>query len=208
MEKELIKFTTNEEGKQLVSLRELYGFLEVTERFSSWFNRMTQYGFMENQDYTITKIFTVVNNGAKRELQDYLITLSMAIEICMIQKTNKKAGSLLNYLIKNTKVLTKHTYTRFEASFGDKLKNTLKPLNIKVETQKTMFNGKYRIDFYLPEFNLAIEYDEEYHRYQQEEDKQREEKIKSCLHCEFIRLDYKQDDSYNVGLVLKKIFNR
>jgi len=208
MEKELIKFITNEEGKQLVSLRELYGFLEVTERFSSWFNRMTQYGFMENQDYTSIKSFAVVNNGAKKEIQDYAITLDMAIEICMIQKTNKKAGEMLNYLIKDIKVLIKHTYSRFEISFGDQLKQTLKPLNIKIETQKSMFNGKYRIDFYLPEFNLAIEYDEGHHKYQQEEDKQREEEIKSCLHCEFIRLDYKQDDCYNVGLVLKKIFNR
>ena len=104
--------------------------------------------------------------------------------------------------------LDKKYILRKEEGFGDKLKNTLKPLNIKVETQKTMFNGKYRIDFYLPEFNLAIEYDEEQHKYQQEEDKQREEEIKEVLGCKFIRLDYKQDDNYNIGLVLKEVFGR
>lgn len=98
--------------------------------------------------------------------------------------------------------------SRSEISFGEILIKTLKLLNIKVETQKPMFDGKYRIDFYLPEFNLAIEYDEEQHKHQQEEDKQREEEIKKSLSCKFVRLDYKQDDCYNVGLVLKEVFGR
>lgn len=44
---ELIKVTTNENDEQLVSGRELYKFLEVTERYSSWFERMFKYGFVE-----------------------------------------------------------------------------------------------------------------------------------------------------------------
>jgi len=104
--------------------------------------------------------------------------------------------------------LIKHTYTRFELSFGKQLEETLRPLNIEIETQKPIFGGKYRIDFYLPEFNLAIEYDEGQHNYQQEEDKQREEEIKKELGYKIIRLDYKNSDSYNVGLVLKEIMGR
>lgn len=99
---------------------------------------------------------------------------------------------------------------RKEEEFGYKLLNTLKPLNISIETQKTMEGNNYRIDFYLPEFNLAIEYDEEHH-FQEDnivKDKQRKEEIKKILHCEFIRLDCKNDDNYNIGLILKKIFNR
>ena len=49
--KDLIKITTNDKGKQLVSARELYEFLEATERFSSWFERYCKYGFEENIDY-------------------------------------------------------------------------------------------------------------------------------------------------------------
>ena len=99
-------------------------------------------------------------------------------------------------------------FERKENKFGEQLKETLKPFGIKIESQKPIFNGKYRADFYLPEYNLVIEYDEQYHKFQQEEDKQREEEIKNELHCEFIRLNYKETDAYNVGLVLKKIFNR
>ena len=50
---ELIKITTNEEGQQLVSARELHGFLEVKSRFNDWIkNRIEKYGFKENIDYT------------------------------------------------------------------------------------------------------------------------------------------------------------
>lgn len=82
--KELIKITTNEQGKKLVSARELHKGLEISERFNSWFKRMLQYGFEENIDYTGCKTF---NTLARQELQDYVITLDMAKEISMIQRS-------------------------------------------------------------------------------------------------------------------------
>lgn len=69
-----------------LSARELHGFLEVTERFSNWFDRMNQYGFTENHDYVGCKVF---NTQAHQELQDYQITLEMAKEIAMIQRSEK-----------------------------------------------------------------------------------------------------------------------
>jgi len=93
MTNEIIKVTTNEEGQHLVSARELHDVLLVqegkTERFSQWFNRHLQYGFEENVDFTSVKIFTVVNNGAKRELDDYAMTIDMAKELAMLQKSSK-----------------------------------------------------------------------------------------------------------------------
>jgi len=90
---ELIKVTTNEQGQKLVSARELHELLIINEgkkeRFSQWFNRHLQYGFEENVDFTSVKIFTVVNNGAKRELEDYAMTLDMAKEMAMLQKSDK-----------------------------------------------------------------------------------------------------------------------
>lgn len=83
---ELIKVTTNENDEQLVSGRELYKFLEVTERYSSWFERMLKYGFVENVDYVGCKVF---NTLAKQELQDHSLKLDMAKEISMLQRTEK-----------------------------------------------------------------------------------------------------------------------
>lgn len=64
---ELIKVTKNENGQQVVSARELHQFLEVTERFSTWFERQLQFGSSINVDYTGVKSLTLVNNGAERE---------------------------------------------------------------------------------------------------------------------------------------------
>lgn len=89
MKNELIK-VKYESDKTLVSARELHEFLEVTERFQQWFDkRVDKYGFIENEDFTSVKTFTVVNNGAERELQDYAITTDMAKELSMIQNTPK-----------------------------------------------------------------------------------------------------------------------
>ena len=84
--------------KQTVSARELYSELEVTDRFSRWFERMVAYGFVENEDFTSVKCSTVVNNGATRELQDYQLSVDMAKHICMIQRTDK-AKMVRQYLI-------------------------------------------------------------------------------------------------------------
>lgn len=73
-------------GKKAVSARALYDFLGCTERFQSWFDRQLQYGFDENKDYVGCKVF---NTLANQELQDYAMTLSMAKEVSMIQRSEK-----------------------------------------------------------------------------------------------------------------------
>lgn len=77
------------DDKGLVSARDLYEFLGATERFNSWFERYCKYGFEEGTDYTSVKSFTVVNNGAKKEIDDYAMTVEMAKEFSMLQKTEK-----------------------------------------------------------------------------------------------------------------------
>lgn len=77
----------NYESEQpTVSARELHEGLEISERFQSWFNRQLQYGFEENTDYVGCKEFNAL---ARQELQDYKISIDMAKQICMIQRTDK-----------------------------------------------------------------------------------------------------------------------
>lgn len=83
---ELIKISENEKGEQVVSARDLHRFLEATERFSTWFERQLQYGFIENQDYVGCKEF---NTLANQELIDYALTLDCAKEISMIQRSDR-----------------------------------------------------------------------------------------------------------------------
>lgn len=83
---EIIKVTTNDNDEQLVSARDLYRFLEITERYSSWFERMLKYGFKENVDYIGCKTFNAL---ARQELQDHSLKIDMAKEISMIQRTER-----------------------------------------------------------------------------------------------------------------------
>jgi anti-repressor protein len=82
----LINITTNENGSNVVSARELYKFLEPTERFKNWFDRQLQYGFEENIDYIGCKEF---NTLANQEVINYALKIDMAKHIAMIQRTDK-----------------------------------------------------------------------------------------------------------------------
>lgn len=82
---ELIKIT-EKEGRQLVSARELHKFLNVTERFASWVERQSQYGFEEGVDYVGCKEF---NTLANQELIDYALTVDTAKHWAMMQRSER-----------------------------------------------------------------------------------------------------------------------
>ena len=71
-----------------VSARELHNALGIEKRFSAWFETNSQ-GFVEGEDFTSVLSGTVVNNGAKRELQDYDLSVDMAKHICLMSRTEK-----------------------------------------------------------------------------------------------------------------------
>lgn len=87
---ELIKVQVKND-RQLVSARDLYKGLEIKTRFSLWVKQNFKV-FEEGQDFTSVVTTTEVqNNGGtqRRELQDYLLTIDMAKELCMMSKTEK-----------------------------------------------------------------------------------------------------------------------
>lgn len=95
---ELIKIE-EKNGEQLVSARELHQFLEVKTRFDIWFNRMIEYGFLENIDFIAYVQKSTCANNREYEQTDYLMKLSMAKEISMIQR-NEKGKQAREYFIK------------------------------------------------------------------------------------------------------------
>ena len=84
---ELIKIQVKND-RQLVNARDLYKGLEVKRRFSAWWEQNSK-GFEENEDFTSVLTSTVVANGARKPIQDYLVTIDMAKELCMMSKTEK-----------------------------------------------------------------------------------------------------------------------
>ena len=95
---ELIKIEIRE-GKQLVSGRELHKFLEIKARFNDWFPRMCEYGFIENKDYIAITQKRVTAQGNETTYTDYLMKISMAKELSMLQR-NERGKQAREYFIK------------------------------------------------------------------------------------------------------------
>lgn len=85
MNNELIKITKDENGNSVVSGRDLHEFLEVGTPYDKWFPRMCEYGFSEEIDFST---FLSESTGG-RPRTDHALTLDMAKEISMIQRTEK-----------------------------------------------------------------------------------------------------------------------
>lgn len=84
------------DDEQMVSARELHEKLEIKTKFSMWFERMLEFGFEPNKDF-FPKMGKTSETGGRPQT-DYEITIEMAKEICMIQRT-AKGKEVRQYLI-------------------------------------------------------------------------------------------------------------
>ena len=133
---ELIKINNNE-NRITVSARELHEGLEITERFSNWFERMKKYGFAEQEDFVGCKVFNAL---ARQDLQDYQITIDMAKQICMIQRSDR-GKEYRRYFLEIEKQWNEPQYVMARAiKFADgeikKLENDKRELSIRVEEMR------------------------------------------------------------------------
>ena len=97
---ELIKIDYSND-KPAVSARDLHEFLEVGTDFRHWFPRMCEYGFTEGPDFNMVKIDRVQTEGNRlvnRIVEDAVLTIDMAKEICMLQR-NEKGKMARQYFI-------------------------------------------------------------------------------------------------------------
>ena len=79
-----------ESGEPTVSARSLHEQLHIGTAFKDWFPRMCEYGFVEGTDFNMLKIERVQMEGSRevrREVTDCNISVDMAKQICMIQRT-------------------------------------------------------------------------------------------------------------------------
>lgn len=82
---ELIKVHYDSADRPTVSGRELYEALKIETPYKKWFDRMTEYGFSENSDF-----WTILSESTGgRPSTDHQITIPMAKELCMLQRTEK-----------------------------------------------------------------------------------------------------------------------
>lgn len=97
---EIIKVNYEDNNRPTVWGRELHEALGVETPYRVWFPRMTDYGFKENEDYS------TVNKNVRRQdgtlmpqtTADHQLTLDMAKEICMLQRTEKGKAFRLYFI--------------------------------------------------------------------------------------------------------------
>ena len=77
-----------ENEKPTVSGRELHAALEIGSEYAKWFERMCEFGFNEGKDYS--SFLTNRSDGLPgKPKTDHAVTIPMAKEICMLQRTAK-----------------------------------------------------------------------------------------------------------------------
>ena len=92
---ELINVSYDNADRPSVSGRELHKALEVKTAYKDWFPRMCEYGFTEGEDFCSK----MSESTGGRPSTDHQLTISMAKEICMIQRS-EKGKQFRQYFIK------------------------------------------------------------------------------------------------------------
>lgn len=72
-----------------LSARELHEFLGIGTQYTKWFDRMCEYGFTENIDYRTISQKRLTTQGNETTYTDHEITIEMAKEIAVIQRSDK-----------------------------------------------------------------------------------------------------------------------
>ena len=85
---ELIKINYDNPEKPVVSGRELHEALGIKTAYKDWFPRMCEYGFTENSDFLTVAQKRATAQGYFTTYNDHMLTIPMAKELCMIQRTD------------------------------------------------------------------------------------------------------------------------
>ncbi|HEM3576789.1 TPA: phage antirepressor KilAC domain-containing protein [Streptococcus suis] len=86
---EIINVSVNDNQEPVVSGRQLHEALGVNSNYTTWFDRMTEYGFTENEDYVLLSNFGKQTGRGGHNKIDHIIKLDMAKEIAMIQRSDR-----------------------------------------------------------------------------------------------------------------------
>lgn len=123
----------------------------------------------------------------KARTNSVLLTLDEVLILCSIQGND--SSDTLQWLQQEEFEVKIVNNVRDEVSFGSTIVDAMFK-NYTIIRQKPVL--KYRIDFYIPELNIAVEFDEEQHHTKsgKEADERREFEIKQEIGCTFIRVPH------------------
>lgn len=151
------------------------------------------------------KIKIKIPSKGGSQITTFISDMDIYILICTSKIKSIEYKKLFKYwLISENLINNKFEIieTKKEIEFINALDKVLKSFNIKGEKQYIVKNDKgynYRIDYYIPNLNIAIEYDENGHaNYTYEQQEYRQAYIENKLGCKFIRVSDKNSNEYNI----------
>lgn len=166
---------------------EAYSGDEVVSRETRTKYNITTYKKYKNEARIDNKMILLTERGLKR-----FICKSRASEA-------ENLAIFFGFDVYNNKFVSQ------EADFISALQKTFPD---EIITQWIVPDTDYRLDAYMPKYNIAIECDEEKHQYQIAEDRARQDKITRIIKCSWVR--FKPDDPNcniftTIGEIHKKI---
>lgn len=132
---ELIKIQVKND-RQLVSARDLYKALNYQSRFSRWVKQNFSQ-FEQGEDFMSVQSCTDMPNGGTKPIQDYLLTIDMAKELCMMSYT-EKGKEVRKYFIQveknwNSPDMIMHRALEFSKQRISKLETENRALALQLE---------------------------------------------------------------------------
>ena len=119
----------------------------------------------------------------KRKMSESRLSRKERLGYLNSKETRKKMSYKRFECIKDNLGIAYPVIGKYEKQILDELEIKL---GYKIIRQHKV--GKFHLDGYIKDINLAIEIDEKYHKNKKEKDLKREEFIKQKLNCEFLRI--------------------
>ena len=134
-------------------------------------------------------VSTITNGGPQKII--YLTEKGIKRLLC----SSRKPMSVL--LAKELGINVQHKYVPMETTFVINIKKTF----LGEEILEQYIVGDYILDLYFPKYNLAIEIDENAHKFKKNQDYIKEEYIRKKLDCKFLRIKEKDDIFISINLI-------
>jgi very-short-patch-repair endonuclease len=180
------------------SIARILGYSENSKPINRHINSNNKYKI--NNRHILSNNYRKLNNAGENFLTECGFLQMLQNSMCLTEYDKKE---IADTLLPNKNYIT--FKSRNEIEFIDILEKVLEPYPFLVTRQKDV-DGLYKIDLYIENHNIAIEYDENSHQsYDRSKELNRENYIKNKLGCYFIRVSDKNDHYWNVGFILKNI---
>ena len=167
------------------------------KNYRGWLNDKIQYAdLQEGKDF----FATLLKSTGGRPKTQYEFTIEAVKLICLLEKNNT-SKDVYKWIcsIDNKECIIYHK-TRKELLFEICLTEILQGIEVVIPQYKVL---NYRIDFYLPNLNIAIEYDEKHHIQKKHKDIKRQKDIeREIKNIKFIRVN-EGEENYGINSILK-----